>query len=62
MITLQLGLMTPLTGAYQQTTSGLSVAEQDCYELEKGCYSIYGFEYAAGSVYLPLFLAPAAEE
>jgi hypothetical protein len=54
--------MTPMAGAYQQTTSGLSVAEQDCYELEKGCYSIYGFEYAAGSVYLPLFLTSAAGE
>ncbi|KAG1853190.1 glycoside hydrolase family 16 protein [Suillus subalutaceus] len=35
-------------GAYQQTTSGLSLTDQDCYELDKGCYSIYGFEYKPG--------------
>jgi hypothetical protein len=37
-----------VAGAYQQTTSGLSLADQDCYELDKGCYSIYGFEYKPG--------------
>ena len=31
-------------GSTQQTTSGLSVTNQDCYELEKGCFSDYGFE------------------
>lgn len=35
-------------GVYQQTTSGLSVANQDCYELEKGCFSIFGFQYKPG--------------
>jgi len=35
-------------GAFQQTTSGLSFTEQDCYELGKGCFSIYGFEYIPG--------------
>ncbi|KAF9221801.1 glycoside hydrolase family 16 protein [Gyrodon lividus] len=35
-------------GAYQQTTSGLSVTNQGCYELDKGCYSVYGFEYVPG--------------
>ncbi|KAL4078027.1 glycoside hydrolase family 16 protein [Scleroderma citrinum] len=35
-------------GAYQQTTSGLSLTDQDCYELDKGCYSVYGFEYVPG--------------
>ncbi|KXN90403.1 Beta-glucan synthesis-associated protein KRE6 [Leucoagaricus sp. SymC.cos] len=35
-------------GVYQQTTSGLSVTNQDCYELEKGCFSVYGFEYEPG--------------
>ncbi|KIK93596.1 glycoside hydrolase family 16 protein [Paxillus rubicundulus Ve08.2h10] len=35
-------------GAYQQTTSGLSVTDQDCYELDEGCYSVYGFEYVPG--------------
>ena len=37
-------------GAYQQTTSGLSLTDQDCYELDKGCYSVYGFEYVPGYV------------
>lgn len=35
-------------GVYQQTTSGLSVANQDCYELEKGCFSTFGFQYKPG--------------
>ncbi|KAG1731015.1 glycoside hydrolase family 16 protein [Suillus lakei] len=35
-------------GAYQQTTSGLSLTDQDCYELDQGCYSVYGFEYKPG--------------
>ena len=35
-------------GVYQQTTSGLSVANQDCYELEKGCFSVFGFQYKPG--------------
>ncbi|KAI6026982.1 glycoside hydrolase family 16 protein [Pisolithus marmoratus] len=35
-------------GAYQETTSGLSLTDQDCYELDKGCYSVYGFEYIPG--------------
>ncbi|KAF5353241.1 hypothetical protein D9756_007896 [Leucocoprinus leucothites] len=35
-------------GVYQQTTSGLSVTNQDCYELNQGCYSMYGFEYKPG--------------
>jgi len=35
-------------GAFQQTTSGLSTTNQDCYELEQGCFSVYGFEYKPG--------------
>ncbi|KAF8555182.1 glycoside hydrolase family 16 protein [Imleria badia] len=35
-------------GAYQQTTSGLTVTNQDCYELDKACSSVYGFEYVPG--------------
>ncbi|KII83673.1 glycoside hydrolase family 16 protein [Plicaturopsis crispa FD-325 SS-3] len=35
-------------GAFQQTTSGLSVTDQNCYELGQGCFSVYGFEYAPG--------------
>lgn len=37
-----------LLGVYQQTTSGLSTTNQDCYELEKGCFAVYGFEYKPG--------------
>ncbi|KAF9451019.1 glycoside hydrolase family 16 protein [Macrolepiota fuliginosa MF-IS2] len=35
-------------GVYQQTTSGLSATNQDCYQLEKGCFAVYGFEYKPG--------------
>lgn len=35
-------------GVYQQTTSGLSMTNQNCYELESGCFSIYAFEYKPG--------------
>ncbi|KAJ8487014.1 hypothetical protein ONZ45_g14470 [Pleurotus djamor] len=35
-------------GAFQQCTSGLSVTNQDCYELNTGCYASYGFEYKPG--------------
>ncbi|KAF8976990.1 beta-glucan synthesis-associated [Cyathus striatus] len=32
-------------GAYQQTTSGLAITNQSCYELSGGCFSTYGFEF-----------------
>ncbi|KAF8634470.1 hypothetical protein AX15_000911 [Amanita polypyramis BW_CC] len=35
-------------GAYQQATSGLTITDQNCYELATQCFSIYGFEYKAG--------------
>lgn len=35
-------------GAYQQTTSGLTTTDQDCYEQDKACFSVYGFEYLPG--------------
>lgn len=35
-------------GAFQQATSGVSVTNQDCYELETGCFAVYGFEYKPG--------------
>uniref|UniRef100_A0A8H7XP48 GH16 domain-containing protein n=1 Tax=Psilocybe cubensis TaxID=181762 RepID=A0A8H7XP48_PSICU len=35
-------------GVYQQTTSGLALANQDCYELQTQCFSVYGFEYKPG--------------
>ncbi|KAF9555288.1 beta-glucan synthesis-associated protein SKN1 [Agrocybe pediades] len=35
-------------GVYQQTTSGLALTNQDCYELGGGCFSVYGFEYSPG--------------
>ena len=35
-------------GVYQQATSGISKTNQECYELEGGCYSVYGFEYKPG--------------
>ncbi|KAF8958562.1 beta-glucan synthesis-associated [Flammula alnicola] len=35
-------------GAFQQTTSGLSLSNQACYELGAQCFSVYGFEYQPG--------------
>lgn len=37
-----------LGGAFQQTTSGLSLSNPNCYELSGGCYTVYGFEYKPG--------------
>lgn len=33
---------------YQQATSVVTEIDQDCYEYETGCFSIYGFEYSPG--------------
>jgi beta-glucanase (GH16 family) len=35
-------------GVFQQATSGVTQTNQACYELEGGCYSVYGFEYKPG--------------
>lgn len=35
-------------GAYQQATSVVSQTNQSCYELEDGCFAIFGFEYKPG--------------
>ncbi|KAK7462914.1 hypothetical protein VKT23_007494 [Stygiomarasmius scandens] len=35
-------------GVYQQATSGISKTAQDCYQLDGGCFAVYGFEYKAG--------------
>ncbi|KAL1680245.1 glycoside hydrolase family 16 protein [Schizophyllum commune] len=35
-------------GVYQQATSVVSKTDQACYELEEGCFSLYGFEYKPG--------------
>ncbi|KAF8917659.1 beta-glucan synthesis-associated protein [Mucidula mucida] len=37
-------------GAFQQSTSVVSSTreDQDCYELNTGCYAVYGFEYKPG--------------
>ncbi|TDL27014.1 glycoside hydrolase family 16 protein, partial [Rickenella mellea] len=35
-------------GAFQQTTSGLSPTDQNCYEKGGGCASLYAFEYKPG--------------
>jgi len=34
--------------AYQQSTSGLTNTDQNCYELETACFTDYGFEYKPG--------------
>ncbi|KAI9463509.1 glycoside hydrolase family 16 protein [Russula earlei] len=41
-------LNTYIGGAFQQTTSGLAFTNSDCYELESGCFAVYGYEYATG--------------
>lgn len=38
-------------GVYQQTTSGLSITNQACYERNSDCFSIFGFEYKPGCVW-----------
>ncbi|KAF5363185.1 hypothetical protein D9758_008336 [Tetrapyrgos nigripes] len=35
-------------GVYQQAASAVAITNQDCYELQTGCSSIYGFEYVPG--------------
>ncbi|KIY49406.1 glycoside hydrolase family 16 protein [Fistulina hepatica ATCC 64428] len=35
-------------GVYQEATSVVSYTDQQCYELEGGCFSTYGFEYKPG--------------
>ncbi|KAG8950626.1 hypothetical protein FRC04_007250 [Tulasnella sp. 424] len=35
-------------GQYQMTTSGIGEVNQTCFELEGGCFSVYGFEYKTG--------------
>jgi hypothetical protein len=54
---LQVAVHRFFAGAFQQTISGLSVTNQDCYELTGGCYSVYGFEYKPGCSLSPLVIA-----
>ncbi|THU81776.1 glycoside hydrolase family 16 protein [Dendrothele bispora CBS 962.96] len=35
-------------GVYQQATSAVAITNQNCYELNTGCFSVYGFEYVPG--------------
>ncbi|EIM92126.1 beta-glucan synthesis-associated [Stereum hirsutum FP-91666 SS1] len=35
-------------GVYQQAVSGISLTEQDCYQLGTACFSVYGIEYKPG--------------
>ena len=32
----------------QQATSVVTQTDQDCYQLEAGCFSVYGFEVGCG--------------
>ncbi|QRV76398.1 glycoside hydrolase family 16 protein [Ceratobasidium sp. AG-Ba] len=41
-------LNTYLGGVYQQSTSGVTITNQDCYTQGAGCFSVYGFEYKPG--------------
>lgn len=35
-------------GIFQQTTSGLALTNQACYEFSGGCFTTYGFDYKPG--------------
>uniref|UniRef100_A0A8H8CRD2 GH16 domain-containing protein n=1 Tax=Psilocybe cubensis TaxID=181762 RepID=A0A8H8CRD2_PSICU len=35
-------------GAFQQSTSGVTKTDQNCYEMGTKCFSVYGFEYIPG--------------
>lgn len=37
-----------ILGVFQQTTSGLALTNQVCYERVQGCFSVYGFQYKPG--------------
>lgn len=37
-----------LGSVYQQAVSGVTDVDQDCYQLEAGCYSVYAVEYEPG--------------
>lgn len=39
---------TYLGGVYQQAVSGVTIVDQDCYQLGTGCYSVYAVEYEPG--------------
>jgi hypothetical protein len=49
-----------MTGAFQQTTSGLSFTNSECYELDSGCFAVYGYEYQTGYVHSDRVAAAAA--
>jgi beta-glucan synthesis-associated protein KRE6 len=38
-----------LGGQYQEASSVVSDTNQDCYQRNGGCFSIYGFQYKPGS-------------
>lgn len=39
---------TYLGGVYQQAVSGVTLVDQDCYQLATGCFSVYAVEYEPG--------------
>ncbi|KAG8947411.1 hypothetical protein FRC04_010731 [Tulasnella sp. 424] len=36
-------------GIWQMTASGIGTIDQDCFELNAGCYKTYGFDYQPGN-------------
>lgn len=41
-------------GVYQQTSSGVAITNQDCYEVDSnggtdGCFAVYAYEYKEGA-------------
>lgn len=45
-------------GATQQATSVVTNTNTSCYELDGGCYSVYGFEVFLSDVWADLTLTP----
>lgn len=33
---------------FQETSSAMAKTDQNCYELNTGCFAVYGFEYKPG--------------
>jgi hypothetical protein len=51
-------LNTFIGGATQQATSVVTNTNPNCYELEGGCYSVYGFEVFLSDVCADVTLTP----
>ena len=51
-------LNTFIGGATQQATSVVTNTNTSCYELDGGCYAVYGFQVFLSDVCADVFLTP----